>query len=101
MRISTPVISTSLVCNLFYKATISLFVGSGGSRISRRGGVGRRRGDRGPPRRLRFENFACQNERIWTRRGARAGRAPLDPPMVGLHHTFMNFKVRRSEKNKN
>ena len=34
------------------------------------------------PRQLRFENFACQNERIWTRRGALAGRAPLDPPMV-------------------
>ena len=55
---------------------------SGGSRISRRGGRGPRRGSHGPPRWLRFENFACQNERIWTRRGgARAGRAPLDPPM--------------------
>ena len=44
---------------------------SGGSRISRRGGRGPRRGDRGPPRWLCFENFACQNERIWTHRGAR------------------------------
>ena len=40
------------------------------------GGRGPRRGGRGPPRRLCFENFACQNERIWTRRGARTGRAP-------------------------
>ena len=29
-------------------------------------------GGRGLSRRLRFENFVCQNERIWT---------PLDPPM--------------------
>ena len=48
---------------------------SGGSRISV-GGVDLVGGGRGPPRRLRFENFACQNERIWTRRGARTGRAP-------------------------
>ena len=27
------------------------------------------------------ENFVCQNERIGTRGGARAGRASLDPPM--------------------
>ena len=50
--------------------------------------VGRRgphKGGRGPPRQLRFENFACQNERIWTRRGACAGRAPLDPPMGYLN----------------
>ena len=41
------------------------------------GGRGPRRGGRGPPRWLCFKNFACQNERIWTRRGgARAGRAP-------------------------
>ena len=55
---------------------------SGGSRISRRGGRGPRTGGRGPPRWLHFENFACQNERIWTRRGgARRARPPLDPPM--------------------
>ena len=41
------------------------------------GGRGPRTGDRGPPRWLRFKNFACQNERIWTRRG---GRAPGAPP---------------------
>ena len=41
---------------------------SGGSRISRRG-------RRGLPRRLRFENFACQNETIWMLRGACAGHA--------------------------
>ena len=37
---------------------------SGGSRISRRG--------HGLPRRSRYENFVCQNERIWTLRGGRA-----------------------------
>ena len=41
---------------------------SGGSRISRRG--------RKLPRRLRFENFVCRNERIWTLGGACAGHAP-------------------------
>ena len=40
-------------------------------------------GGRGPPRQLRFKNFACQNERNWTRRGGRApGAPPLDPPMI-------------------
>ena len=29
------------------------------------GGRGPRRGGRGLPRRLRFENFVCQYERIW------------------------------------
>ena len=50
------------------------------------GGVDLIRGAVDPPRQLRFKNFACQNERIWTRRGgARAGRAPpLDPPMSRL-----------------
>ena len=33
-------------------------------------------GGRGLPRRLRFENFVCRNERIWTLRG----RAPGTPP---------------------
>ena len=41
------------------------------------GGRGPRRWGCGLPRRLRFENFVCQNERIGTLRGgARAGRAP-------------------------
>ena len=33
-------------------------------------------GGRQLPRRLRFEKFVCQNERIWTRRGERASGAP-------------------------
>ena len=33
-------------------------------------------GGRGLPRRLRFADFVCQNERIWTLRG----RAPGTPP---------------------
>ena len=33
-------------------------------------------GGRQLPRRLCFEKFVCQNERIWTLRGARAGGAP-------------------------
>ena len=46
---------------------------SGGSKISCSG--------RQLPRQLRFEKFVCQNERIWTLGGARAGGTPLDPPM--------------------
>ena len=38
------------------------------------GGVDLVGGARAPPRRLRFKNFACQNERIWTHRGG--GGAP-------------------------
>ena len=41
------------------------------------GGRGPRRGGRGLPRRLRFENFVCQNERIWTLGGACAGHLPM------------------------
>ena len=48
---------------------------SGGSRISRMGGVDLV-GGRGLPRQLRFENFACQKERISTLRGACAAHAP-------------------------
>ena len=33
-------------------------------------------GGRQLPRRLRFEKFVCQNERIWTLRGARSDGAP-------------------------
>ena len=40
------------------------------------GGRGPRRRGCGLPRRLRFENFVCQNKRIGTLRGAHAGRAP-------------------------
>ena len=66
---------------------------SGGSRISRRGAWTSYGGGRGPPRRLRFENFACQNERILTRRGARAGRAPLDPPMYISVKSHLGFYI--------
>ena len=38
------------------------------------GGRGPRKGGRGLPRWLRFKNFVCQNERIWTLGGG--GRAP-------------------------
>ena len=48
---------------------------SGGSRISRRGGANLVGGCQ-LPRQLRFENFVCQNERIWTL----GGRAPAAPP---------------------
>ena len=41
-------------------------------------------GGRGLPRRLHFVKFVCQNERIVSFRGARAGYAPLDPPMLWL-----------------
>ena len=34
-------------------------------------------GGRGLLRRLRFKNFVCENERIWTLRGACAGHTPL------------------------
>ena len=44
------------------------------------GGRGPRRRGRGLPRWLHFENFVCQNERIWTLGGVCRAR-PLDPPM--------------------
>ena len=52
-----------------------LGINSGGSRISRMGGCGL-------PRRIRFENFVCQKERIWTLGGGVRRARPLDPPMI-------------------
>ena len=49
---------------------------SGGSRISRTGGVDLV-GGHGLPRQLRFESFVCQNERIWTL----GRRTPGTPPI--------------------
>ena len=50
---------------------------SGGSRISRRGGVDLVGGGVDSRGSLRFKNFVCQNERIGTLKGgASAGRAP-------------------------
>ena len=40
------------------------------------GGRGLGRGGHRPPRWLRFENFACQNERIWICRGVHVLGAP-------------------------
>ena len=40
------------------------------------GGRGPRSGGRGLLRQLRFKNFECQNERIWTLRGACVRHAP-------------------------
>ena len=41
-------------------------------------------GGRGLLRRLRFEIFLCQNERIWTLGGRVPGSPPLGPPMVAI-----------------
>ena len=68
---------------------------SGGSRISRRGGRGPRTGGHGPPRQLRFKNFACQNERIWTRRG---GRAPGAPPPRSANAVIL-FVISNNKEN--
>ena len=46
------------------------------------GGCGPSRGGLWTPEALRFKNFTCQNERIWTRRGGHVpGVPPLDLPM--------------------
>ena len=34
------------------------------------------------PKQLRFENFVCRNERIWTLKGDMHRAHALDPPMV-------------------
>ena len=53
---------------------------SGGSRISRRGGVDPL-GGRGPPTWVLFGKNVCENERIWSSRGSLCPARPLDPPM--------------------
>ena len=67
-------------------------------------------GGRGLPRQLHFVKFVVQNERIGSLRGARAGSAPLNPPMemlprmVSIHtnlvvsvFTFCLFNSAQSE----
>ena len=48
---------------------------SGGSRVSHRVGVDLK-GGRELLRELRFENFVCRNEGIWTHRGHAPGTSP-------------------------
>ena len=65
-------------------------------------------GGRQLPRWLHFKKFVCQNERIWTRRGARAGGAPwirhcvLLQFMQNIHHHMSfaenNFGLKVSHK---
>ena len=61
------------------------------------GGRGPRRRRCGLPRRLHFENFVCQNERIGTLRGGAHRARPLDLPM---HLMLAKMKSRR-RKGKN
>ena len=65
--------SSEISGRLNYRAmqgfAISRYVCSGGSRISRRGASGPRRGGHRHPRQLRFKNVVCRNEIIWTLRG--------------------------------
>ena len=60
---------------------VFIYIYSGGSMISRRG-ASTSGGGRRLLRQLRFENFVCQNERIWTLRGEGRRACPLDPPMI-------------------
>ena len=56
------------------------------------GGREPRKGGRGLPTPLCFENFVCQNERIWTLRGGgHVLGTLLDPPMKCLIVTNMQF----------
>ena len=62
------------------------------------GGPRPRRGGRGLPRRLHFENFVCQNERIWTLRRCVRQARPLDPPTHNIKipsHTYLPARRQR------
>ena len=54
------------------------------------GGRGPRRWGRGLPRRLRFENFVCRNERIWTLGWGVRQTRPLGPPMRTIKPFSLN-----------
>ena len=60
---------------------------SGGSSISRRGGVDLVRGGRGLPRRLCFVKFVCQNERT----GSLGGACRVRPPPKSANAICMQF----------
>ena len=68
-----------LVCHV-----VEAYITSGGSRISRRGGVHPLGGR--PLMRALFGENVCKNERIGSHRGGRApGHAPpQDPPMISV-----------------
>ena len=64
---------------------------SGGSRISRRGGV-HSLGGRGPPMWPLFDENVCKNERIGSHRGGGVHWArPLDPPKGVIFYNNRNF----------
>ena len=44
---------------------------------------------------LHVEKFVCQNERIWTLRGAHAGGTPLDLPMHADFRQISTFFMRK------
>ena len=48
---------------------------------------------RGLPRRLRFKNFVCRNERMWSLRGSVRRARPLDLPMVTIRANGLSFRV--------
>ena len=80
------ILKASIVCTVRVYSTLylvwlvhRLYI-SGGSRISRRGGVDPLGGP-GPPMQVLFSENVCENERTGSHRG---GHAPLDLPMYML-----------------
>ena len=64
---------STTVAEILFLAKLTLSVADPGFPV---GGRGPRRRGCGLPRQLHFKNFVCQNERIGTLGGARAGRPP-------------------------
>ena len=79
---------TRVVQRGWYSATSVSVISSGGSRISRRGGMDLV-GGAWTPRQLCFKKFVCQNERIWTLGGRAPGMPPLDPPVISINNLYV------------
>ena len=75
------------------KLVINLgLVNSGGSSISHKGGV-HPLGGRGPLTWALFGENVCENKRIGSNRGACAGHAPPDPPMVKQYMKGTSYQI--------
>ena len=69
-----------------------LIMCSGGSRISRRGGVHPLVGGRGPPTWALFSENVCENERS----GSHGGRAPGTPPRCANDVQLISYNYCRT-----
>ena len=83
------------ICNLKFRNCVQISQFSGGSRISRKGGV-HPLGGRGPPMWVLFGENICENERIGSHRGRVPGTSPQIRQCSYSKSQFLNLGLLQS-----